>query len=464
MENAWEEVQPKNIFRSAKQTPLKDHGKEALIHLYQPIIGAQGLSLYFSLLGSIVWQVGLSESIMHSDLLTDCNIGLQQFFEARLKLEGIGLLAVFRRFDPELGNTYLYQLQDPLSPENFMKDSLLTFLLQERVSEKKFSALIKRFQPNEIDTSDYQEITRSFSQVYGFNEARFAASYEKLADYTQRFELNDRQEVQLAQSALDWELLESNLKKQGISTDFSDEVRNDIRLSHIMYGMDELELGDLLAKTSDIVKGAVDIRRFKQMVRRLYQQKIAPAQPEEPEQMAHLSEADKETYRYNSLKMEGFNEAEIEVLEEMQKTPPAIYANAIKKEKGGFLTDPEKWLIRNLISQTGLPASVINCLINYVLVVKDSPSLNSSYVNTIANEWVQKGIRSPEAAFKHIAEVNEPKEKPEKRGYSQRKKPVRREKIPEWMNKKNIPEAKLSPERQAELDKKLKEFLEEGDE
>ncbi|EKZ0145937.1 DNA replication protein DnaD, partial [Enterococcus faecalis] len=39
-------------------------------------------------------------------------------------------------------------------------------------------------------------------------------------------------------------------------------------------------------------------------------------------------------------------------------------------------------------------------------------------------------------------------------------KPVRQEKVPEWMNQANGEEEKLSPEEQAELDRQIKDFLE----
>lgn len=466
MESAWKEVQPKNIYRAAKQLPLRDHGKESLIHLYQPIIGADGLSLYFSLLGDIVWEYGMSESMLHADILTDCNIGLQQFYEARLKLEGIGLLSTFRRQDAQLGTVYLYQLQDPLTPEVFLKDSLLTFLLEEQVSENKFKALIKRFKPKKIDTSDYQEITHNFSEVYNFQEEQFAVSYESLASCTEQFEMppEPNPSLQDKDTNLDWELLKETLTKLGIHTDFDEAVSQEIQVCHAMYGMNEVELSELLAKTADVVDNTVDLKAFRRMVRQIHQKKKAPAQAISPDVPEDFSEEDKKTYRYNSLKLEGFNESDIQIIEETEKYPPMTYFEAIKEQKGGYVTDPETWIIRDLINKSGLPNSVINFLINYVLIVKNSPSLNAAFVNTIANEWAQSSIRTPEAALKHVREVNQKKAKTaESKKNNRYSRHVRKEKVPEWMNKKTIPEATLSPERQAELDEKLKEYLGEGD-
>ncbi len=49
LENAWKELQPKNIYQGRKSSPLKEEGKSALLSLYQPLIGGEALSLYLTL-------------------------------------------------------------------------------------------------------------------------------------------------------------------------------------------------------------------------------------------------------------------------------------------------------------------------------------------------------------------------------------------------------------------------------
>lgn len=462
MENAWKEVQPKNIYRVQKQIPLRDHGKESLAQLYQPIIGTDAFCVYFSLLGDILWQYGMSESMLHSDILTDCNISIQQFYEARLKLEGIGLLSVYRKQDAELGSVFLYQLHDPLSPVAFLKDSLLIFLLKERVSENKFKTLIKRFEPKEIDTTDYQDVTRTFNEVYGFQQERFAVTYDELADYTKTFDVSEEHPLKTPKDDLDWQLLKECLDKLGVRSELSEDERENIFLSHAMYGLDELELSELLAKTADATEGKIELKTFKKAVRQLFQQKKA-VKFSEPEKRSGLDAEESRTYRFNSLKLEGFSEYDIQIIKEAEEFAPIVYCQAIKEQKGSYMTKKEEWGIEGVIRNSKLPNSVINILIHFILVAKDYPVMNEDYMNKKAIELAEKKVHTPDAALKYLRDQeSKPKStaKPEKNPY-QRK--VRREKVPEWMNKKSVPEAKLSPERQAELDEKLKEFLKEGD-
>lgn len=462
MESAWEKVQPKHIFRVAKQLPLDERRKETLIHLYQPIVGTVGIGLYFTLLADIHHHYGISESLLHADLLVDCDISIQQFYETRSKLEGIGLLSSFVKQDEKLGKVFLYQLHDPLVPESFLKDDLLVFLLKERVSDNKFNQLLKFFLPKVVDSTGYVETTKSFKEIYAFHQEKFSAEYDQITNFCQSFDISDEKPTSLSQNELDWNLVADLLKRQGIITTISDDEKKEVTLYHSMYGMNEIELAELLSRTANIVDAKIDMKAFKNAQRQL-SQKNKQSKETAIEASDNLSDDEKNTYRYNSLKLDGFSDFDIQIIKEAEQYPPMTYFQAIKDQKGGYITEPENWVIRDLVNKSGLPNSVINFLIHYVLVVRNAPVLNASYVNTIANEWAQKNIHSPEAALKHIREVNEPTEKKattRKRNYSRR---VRTEKVPEWMNKQSIPEAKLSPERQAELDEKLKDFLKEGD-
>ena len=90
---------------------------------------------------------------------------------------------------------------------------------------------------------------------------------------------------------------------------------------------------------------------------------------------------------------EHLTNAALQLIKEAQSIPPMKYLEAIKSEKGGYVSKQETWLLQDLVSQSGLSSSVINVLLNYVLVIKNNASLNASYVNTVANEWAQKKIR-----------------------------------------------------------------------
>ena len=149
MPNTWEKITPNTIYQVFKALPLTQEGKDGLLYLYQPIIGAQALALYFQFLGD---EADSNESeFIHLDCLNALNIGLSSFLEARKRLEGMGLLTVFEKEDPEFGKIYLYQLEEPLVPQKFIKDVTYSFLLHQAVGERKFKQLTRRFKPKKIN-------------------------------------------------------------------------------------------------------------------------------------------------------------------------------------------------------------------------------------------------------------------------------------------------------------------------
>src|SRR5690625_2448652 len=77
-----------------KEKPPIDYMK-SLTHLYQPLLGMESIMLYQTLLHEIELQ---TESTLqtHHTLMNYLNIPLDKIYEARLKLEGIGLLKTYR--------------------------------------------------------------------------------------------------------------------------------------------------------------------------------------------------------------------------------------------------------------------------------------------------------------------------------------------------------------------------------
>ena len=82
-----------------------------------------------------------------------------------------------------------------------------------------------------------------------------------------------------------------------------------------------------------------------------------------------------------------------------------------------------------------------------------------SYVDKIFANWKDKSITTLEEAIEAQKEFKTTSKK--NTGISSyQNKPVRQEKVPEWMNQANGEEEKVSPEEQAELDRQIKDFLE----
>ena len=102
-----------------------------------------------------------------------------------------------------------------------------------------------------------------------------------------------------------------------------------------------------------------------------------------------------------------------------------------------------------------------------MLVIRNQASLNASFVNTIANEWAQNKITTPEEAIEHIRTISNQAKQTKKKttqSYASTRRNVRREKLPDWVNKPKE-EQKISSEKKAEIERRFKEYFakKEGD-
>ncbi|MGM9903704.1 MAG: replication initiation and membrane attachment family protein [Enterococcus sp.] len=452
MENAWKELQPKNIYQGRKRSPLKEEGKSALLYLYQPLIGGEALSVYLTLLSELSEETGEGPEGLHADLFSSLSCGLPQFYEARKKLEGIGLLEVYYKEDPSLGSCFVYELLEPIAPVDFFKDSLLSFLLLEKVGERRFQQVTKRFEPKHYTVEGYQKITKKFLEVYRFSEENYAANQEKVERIQQQFA--DLPAKQLLDPAtLDWQFLNDWLKKQHIQS-LNEETVKQMTMYQQLYGFDELTLGSFILQAYDFTTEAVSLNELQRIIMNDSKRKKIVIE--------HETEQGFSTQKESIIQPENeLPTAVHELIQTAQETPPMRYLEALKKEKGGYVSKQENWLMQDLMTQSGLSSSVINILLNYVLVIKNHASLNASFVNTIANEWAQKKIATPEEAIKHIhqrsvgAKANKQTKQTTNHNYRRN---VRREKLPDWVNQPKD-EKQISQEKKAEIDRRFKEYL-----
>ena len=162
--------------------------------------------------------------------------------------------------------------------------------------------------------------------------------------------------------------------------------------------------------------------------------------------------------RFNTLKQNGFSEHDVLLIQESENNAPIAFLKAIKAEKNSFMTDSEQWLIKSLVERSPLPNSVINVLVHYVLVVQNNAALSGNYVNNIAAQWSELKIGTAEDAIKHVRSLVRSAKEKRSRPQTSGKKIIREEKLPSWAEKP-VEETALTPERQAELDKKLQNYL-----
>ncbi len=111
-----------------------------LVLLYQPIIGSEAMSLYFTFNSLILRKNLESEKLSHIFLYDMLGYDEKKFVYYRHVLEAIGLLTTY--YDD---NSYVYLLSAPLSPKKFLSDGVLGVMLCSKVGYDVFNSLRASF-------------------------------------------------------------------------------------------------------------------------------------------------------------------------------------------------------------------------------------------------------------------------------------------------------------------------------
>lgn len=444
---------PNTLYQVRYTRMLTSLEKESLSTLYQPLIGADALALYFILLG----DGQTKKEHTHLDLLQLLPVGMTKFLEARTKLEGLGLLGVFQKNTETFGWVYGYELMLPLTPERFFSDATYSFLLESTIGERRFQELLARYTPKKIVWEGFEEVTKQFSDVYRLDFTRFGQEMEHFEELATRFEPTEAPLV--LPETLDWSFLAFHAKKKQIHPDnFTEAFKKQLLLLHQLYGYDELELVDLMTHVVSLQDGMVDGDELKKFVQK--QQSLAQKQPQkDPEVVMD------EQKRVAALAQAGFSEIDIAVIRECEQYPPYEYFSAIKHEKKSYISKLEEWLVRDLVERSRLNNSVINILLHYVLVVKNNSTLPQKLVEKLAADWSEKEVRRPEDAVQIVRDLDkESKQAKETRAKSTYSRPVKTEVLPKWLTEQeksgpsNESDA-VTQQEQAALEARLQAYL-----
>lgn len=469
MTSAWKQLHPQDSFTAKLIRPITSQDERVLSMIYQPIIGVEAFGLYHALATAISDTEYDSFEERHSELFNQLNLDLPRVFQGRLKLEGIGLLKVYQRMAGD-HRQFIYELMPPSSADQVFQDDVLSTLLLSAVGETRFKKLVTHFAIPQGLPNGFTEVTHKFIDVYQFKGEQVANYSQALAEAKEQVPLVTETSLSAEGESFDWDYFMSLLNdffldKSKITT----EVKETILTLHTLYGINELAMRDLVEPSVDYVANEIKLNQLRQQVIGTYHGKKAQMIEGAPAEVAHLSESDQVVRRRNTMKQKGYSDQDIEFIIGSEQYSPMMYLESIKDQKRGFITDSERYTVEGLVKRSTLPDSVINLLIHYVLVIQANPTLNKTYAESIANDWAQNQIKTPEAAFEKVKTMmSQGKSLKGKTTYSTKsysKKPVRKETTPEWVGQDNK-ETPVSDEAAAALKeriKKLRESSKEGE-
>ncbi|WLV23761.1 DnaD domain protein [Aciduricibacillus chroicocephali] len=389
----------------------------SLSHLYQPLSGIEAVALYRTLLDETVFPSAAPKT--HHHLMNYLNLPLDQIYEARLKLEALGLL---RTFEGESSGVRIfhYELLPPLAPAAFFKEAALAGMLLQQLGEHKFSHLETLVMPKRQRTEQDTEVTATFDEVFG----------KKISGYTpvngskqEKVERGPR----TSKDIVDFNWLAQSLKQQMLpySKILSEGNRRVISQMASLHGLHVIELEKAIywALTEE---NEIDQKKFSEACLDLADENARQGERAKPvpEQLPANSAAKEAT------KIEGRKGTLLYKFETM--TPRELLEDF---SNGNSASRQDLRMISDIMIAQGLEAPVMNVLIHYTLLQKDM-KLPKAYLEKIASNWSRAKLKTAKEAIEYAKKaMNPPQEKKSgsKNYYSRN---VKKEVVPDWIRKK----------------------------
>ena len=417
---------PADVYQVIDKSLLSETDKLILNMLYMPIIGSIAVALYLKM-QSETRNTFISPELTHHHLMTSMGTTLDNIKEARLKLEGIGLLKTYYH-EGEVGS-YVYELYSPVSADEFFSHPIFNVVLYNNVGKTEYNRLHEYFKIPHISLKEYEDITNAFDDVF------------KSRNYTE-FELDGTDIISKNKLMLkyeldyDFDLLVSSLPKEMFNPKcLNKSMRELITNLSFLYEIDPVSMADIIRTTLN-EKGNIDREKLRKNTRKYYQfnndnrlpSLLFKSQPE------YLKEAS------------GDNSRKGRIIKVFESHSPYEFLKA--KYKGVKPTERDMKILEMLLIDLKLNPAVVNVLIDYTLKTNNN-KLVKGYIETIAGQWKRSGIETASEAM-NIAE-KEHKKKYKKENIITKKKEV----IPSWFNEN------IESQKDDESNLEFKSFIEE---
>lgn len=362
------------------ETLLADYDRETISNLYMPIIGYQALAIFFTLWGEANNQK-ITSIISHEDLLTRMGMNMTDFISGRRKLEGVGLLIT----KMEKGNdisVYHYHIYAPKTPYEFFDDTLLYGLLIKAIGEVNASRLKGIYHLNKDDNSG-EDITSSFGEVFhpDYGDEVFA----KVANSSSGSVGRKRTKIALEFS---YETFFNELKiiSQISETAFSKQDMKEISRLASLYGANENVAASIVAAIYDSnqEKGKrLDFEKVNKCFQDETNYKFL-SKKKKIDKDKNLSSGDSDLANKVNL---------------METIAPKDYLAVLANGTKPCIADLK--IIDSLSRDYHLPNSVINVLVEFVLVMNDN-ILSKSYAEKVAASLARSNIETAIDAMNYL--------------------------------------------------------------
>lgn len=417
---------PADTYIVKNNTILNNEDRNLLITLYQPIIGATAINLYFTLWSNLDDSLIIGREFTHHFLMMNMGVKLEDILESREKLEAIGLLKTYVKKDSI--NNYVYELYSPLNAYEFFSNPILMNVLISYIGRREVKKLVKSFSLPKMDLSSYEDITSSFNEIFkiskefDFNENIVNIKKVNKVDMI----LNSKTDLNSVFALIPEEIL--NIKT------VTNETKELIYKLAFVYDLNDEVLGELIRNSCD-EKRMIDKNALRNNCSNYYTFENKGKSPtliykNQPE---YLRKQTSDTSKKSKI------------IYTFETTSP--YDFLLGKNKGIKPSKNDLQILEMLVIDYKLNPGVVNVLVDYVLRI-NSNKLNKKFIEAIASQWKRSKIETVEEAMEiSKKEVNSRKKIS--------KKTIIKEEKPEWYNKE-IEEETLNDEELKKLEEKMR--------
>lgn len=439
----WMHLLPVDRYVVRTNSFISETDLKIITLLYQPLIGAIAHSLFIALESELERDQFISSETTHKTLMTMMGLSLDKIYEERKKLEGIGLLNVYKRkTDDHI--TYLYELQKPFSPEQFFKDDVLSVYLYNRVGKHRYLQLRERFTVHKMDKDAFKDVTLSFGEVFtSLHHSEISAQQGELSsalsiDKSEQIVSNEAltKSYQIIEDTFDFSLLIAHMSNLvNPNTLLTPDVKQTIVRLSFVYRIDPYEMSKII-QDSLLYDDRVDLELMREKVKNWYRYTYES----EPPGLGLRTHPEK--HRTMTGKEPTTEEEEMISLYETE-SPLTLLEN---HANGAKVSQSDMKIVESLLLDYKLLPGVANVLIDYILQIDDK-KFTKSYVEKIASQWARKDLKTVKEAMtlargeykkrieqkQSFNEVAASKDKPDKKWTTNSNKFVRKDRLPKWL-------------------------------
>lgn len=399
-------ISPKDTFEPRVVQTLSSEDFTIVLNLYQPLMTPSCFSLYMLLAD---WQQDETKQFfLVSELEVALGCGLNDLYEARRKLEALGLLRVF--ICEQEVQKFIYEVQKPLSPEAFFKEDLLRVLLLRFVGEYEYQRLVNKFLKRPETLQNTKEITCSLLDVFTFTPQQLnnAVVAPKVKEQVHK-------EWQLPQ-VLDKQLLKILLQDSFLLDEDVLQHLQQLNVIKNLYEITEQQIIQLLEESLKIDDNTIDWEFFEAKV----------------SQRCNFAQASQANIKKNTKVSQSSTKqlsANQDLIAACEYYWPMYFLKLIKKTE---VTSSEQRLLKDALSK--LPKELINIILHYIVIESENSFVNRNYFWSLADQLTKAKIKTANEAIDYLKTRDAYLDARTKQDKHYVKRPRVKEVLPKWAN------------------------------